>query len=77
MSFTSKVVLASACTFSLGIVGYVHFRQYLDREALHKGVLKDIERRNQRKMENLYALQQQIELTKQLQKARDEPEGVT
>lgn len=34
---------------------------------LHEGVIKDVERQQRRKMENLYNLQQQIDLTKQLQ----------
>lgn len=33
---------------------------------LHEGVIRDIQRQQQRKIENTYNLQQQIELTKQL-----------
>lgn len=36
------------------------------REALHKGVLRDIESRQKRKAENIYLLQKQIDLTKEL-----------
>ncbi|KAJ8986001.1 hypothetical protein NQ317_013885 [Molorchus minor] len=68
MSFLSKVVLTASCTFSVGIICYVHFKQFLDRELLHEGVLKDIERRQRRKTENLYTLQQQIDFTKELKK---------
>ncbi|CAH1118954.1 unnamed protein product [Phaedon cochleariae] len=71
MSNQAKVVLASACVFSLGIIGYVHYKQHLDRNQLHSGVLKDIERRQRRKAENLFVLQQQIDLAKELKK---EPE---
>ncbi|KAJ8918635.1 hypothetical protein NQ315_013141 [Exocentrus adspersus] len=70
MSFLSKVVLATACTFSIGIVGYVHYKQHLDRQLLHVGVLKDIERRQRRKTENLYLLQKQIDFTKELKKRK-------
>ncbi|KAJ8940671.1 hypothetical protein NQ318_017720 [Aromia moschata] len=76
MSFLSKVVFASACTLSIGIIGYVHYKQYLDREQLHEGVLRDVERRQKRKAENLYSLQQQIDLTKELKKQRTE-DGIT
>lgn len=37
------------------------------RKKLHEGVIRDIERQQRRKAENLYNLQQQIDLTKQLQ----------
>ncbi|GLV32851.1 uncharacterized protein CBL_00442 [Carabus blaptoides fortunei] len=67
MSLTSKLVLGAACAFSCGIIGYVHFKQKIDREKLHEGVIRDLERQQKRKTENIYVLQQQIELTKQLQ----------
>lgn len=38
------------------------------REKLHEGVIRDIERQQRRKMENIVVLQQQIDLTKQLRK---------
>lgn len=31
MSTASKVVLGTACTISFGIIGYVHYKQKLDR----------------------------------------------
>ncbi|KAJ3643737.1 hypothetical protein Zmor_026429 [Zophobas morio] len=68
MSMQAKIVLGCACAFSLGIVGYVHYKQYLDRQQLHQGVLVDMERRQRRKQENLYILQKQIDLTKEIQK---------
>lgn len=71
MSFASKVVLGSSCVFALGIISYVHFKQILDREQLHQGVLKDVERRQRRKVENLYVLEKQQDLRKQLQKEQD------
>lgn len=36
------------------------------RNRLHEGVLRDVERQQRRKMENIVVLQQQIDLTKQL-----------
>ncbi|KAL1400272.1 hypothetical protein quinque_001030 [Culex quinquefasciatus] len=66
MSATSKVVFLGACVVSLGTIGYVHYRQTSDRAKLHEGVIRDIQRQQQRKIENIYNLQQQNELTKQL-----------
>ncbi|XP_074026940.1 cytochrome c oxidase assembly factor-like [Leptinotarsa decemlineata] len=77
MSLQSKIVLAAACTFSIGIIGYVHYKQQLDRKQLHAGVLKDVERRQRRKAENLYTLQQQIDLTKELKREQVNPSSVT
>lgn len=44
------------------------------RAKLFSGVVKDVQRQQQRKIQNTYALQQQIELGQQLQKnlERDE-----
>lgn len=39
---------------------------HLFRNKLHEGVIKDVERQKQRKIENTYVLQQQIDLTKRL-----------
>ncbi|CAH1375635.1 unnamed protein product, partial [Tenebrio molitor] len=80
MSLQAKIVLASACVFSTGIIGYVHYKQYLDsfkmknvnfRQQLHQGVLTDMERRQRRKQENLYVLQQQIDLAKEIRKEEE------
>lgn len=38
---------------------------------MHKGVLRDMETRQRRKTENLYSLQKQIDLTKELKKQMD------
>ncbi|XP_057669970.1 protein PET117 homolog, mitochondrial [Diorhabda carinulata] len=72
MSLQSKVVLATACVFSASIIGYVHFKQSYDREQMHSGVLRDVETRQRRKQENIYVLQKQIDLAKQL---RNEENG--
>ena len=42
------------------------------RDRLHDGVIRDVQRQQRRKTENMYLLQQQIELTKQLKKSEDE-----
>lgn len=38
------------------------------RAKLYTGIVKDVQRQQQRKIQNTYALQQQIELGQQLQK---------
>ncbi|XP_011632351.1 protein PET117 homolog, mitochondrial [Pogonomyrmex barbatus] len=68
MSYASKISFGLCCMASIGIIGYVHYKQSYDREQLHLGVVRDIERRERRKAENVYILQQQAELTKELQR---------
>ncbi|XP_053602194.1 protein PET117 homolog, mitochondrial [Plodia interpunctella] len=65
---TSKLVLGLSCAVTLGIVAYVHVKQQTDRHKMHEGVLKDIERQQRRKIENLYMLEKQNELTKEMKK---------
>ncbi|KPJ11443.1 hypothetical protein RR48_15082 [Papilio machaon] len=67
-SQTSKLVLGLSCVATGGIITYVHVKQQSDREKMHEGVIRDTERQQRRKIENLYLLQQQNELTKQLKK---------
>lgn len=55
-------------TFST--VTAVHLKQSWDRERLHEGVLRDLERL-QRKKENLRLLEEQRELTRVLQQEQD------
>ncbi|KAF5298148.1 hypothetical protein FQA39_LY02572 [Lamprigera yunnana] len=69
MSTASKLSLFTASVTSLSIIGYVHYKQELDRSKLHEGVIKDVERQQRRKAENIYVMQQQMELTKQLKHA--------
>jgi len=68
MSTMAKFTLCSATVVSIGIVGYVHKKQQNDRYRLHEGVIRDVERQQMRKIENTYALQQQVDLTKKLRK---------
>ncbi|KAK2588358.1 hypothetical protein KPH14_004373 [Odynerus spinipes] len=69
MSTAAKLTFATCCVVSISIIAYVHYKQHYDREQLHLGVVRDIERQQRRKIENVYNLQQQLELTKQLQKS--------
>ncbi|KAH8263376.1 hypothetical protein KR044_007850, partial [Drosophila immigrans] len=66
MSLWSKITLGAAIGVSAAIIGYVHYKQSEDRLKLHEGVLRDVEQQQRRKHENRYALQQQIDITKQL-----------
>ncbi|XP_008551849.2 protein PET117 homolog, mitochondrial [Microplitis demolitor] len=68
MSFTSRAVLYGSCLVTVGIVGFVHYKQHDDRQQLHLGVIRDIERQERRKAENLYLLEQQRELTKKMKR---------
>ncbi|XP_011690930.1 PREDICTED: protein PET117 homolog, mitochondrial [Wasmannia auropunctata] len=68
MSSASKVTFGLCCMSSVGIIGYVHYKQAYDRKQLHLGVIRDVERRERRKAENVYVLQQQVELAKELRR---------
>ncbi|XP_066552946.1 protein PET117 homolog, mitochondrial [Amia ocellicauda] len=69
MSTTSKVVLGVSLALTLGTVAGVHIKQSLDRERLREGVYRDLERQA-RKKENLRQLEEQIALTRELEKER-------
>ncbi|XP_073822368.1 protein PET117 homolog, mitochondrial [Musca autumnalis] len=77
MSLASKATLVASFIVSGGIIGYVHFKQTSDREKLHEGVVRDVERQQRRKMENTYTLQKQIDLTKQLKQMQTQEGEVT
>lgn len=49
-------------------MSYVHLKQQADREKMHEGVVRDMERQQKRKIENLYLLEKQNELTKKLKR---------
>ncbi|KAG9484230.1 protein PET117 homolog, mitochondrial [Eleutherodactylus coqui] len=70
MSTLAKVVLGITVVLSVGTVIGVHVLQTLERERLRMGVYHDLERQK-RKEENLRLLQEQIELTKQLESERE------
>lgn len=44
------------------------YNYFCFREKMHEGVIKDVERQQRRKIENLYILEKQNELTKKLKK---------
>uniref|UniRef100_A0A672HP65 PET117 cytochrome c oxidase chaperone n=1 Tax=Salarias fasciatus TaxID=181472 RepID=A0A672HP65_SALFA len=69
MSAASKVVLGISVVLTLSTVAGVHLKQSWDRERLHEGVLRDLER-VERKKENLRILEEQRLLTKQLEEER-------
>lgn len=61
---------------TVGTVAGVHLKQDWDRQRLHEGVLRDLER-VQRKHENQRALEEQIRLTGELVTHRELQEGTT
>ncbi|KAL2086077.1 hypothetical protein ACEWY4_017136 [Coilia grayii] len=70
MSTASKVVLGLSVVLTISTVAGVHIKQNWDRQRLREGVLRDLERL-ERKRENLRLLEEQIQLTKELQAERD------
>ncbi|KAI5756284.1 hypothetical protein M8J77_023751 [Diaphorina citri] len=76
MSLASKITLSLALVSSCGVIFSVHYMQQSEREKLHVGVVKDIERQRRRKLENISILEQQQELTRKYQESLEqEPSG--
>ncbi|XP_065115662.1 protein PET117 homolog, mitochondrial isoform X2 [Paramisgurnus dabryanus] len=73
MSTTSKVVLGVSIVLTISTVAGVHIKQNWDRQRLHDGVLRDLER-VERKRENLRTLEEQIQLTRELVAERERRE---
>ncbi|XP_056615159.1 protein PET117 homolog, mitochondrial [Triplophysa dalaica] len=73
MSTISKVVLGLSIVLTFSTVAGVHIKQNWDRQRLHEGVLRDLDR-VERKRENLRALEQQIQLTRELAAERERRE---
>ncbi|KAM6940199.1 protein PET117 homolog, mitochondrial [Xenentodon cancila] len=69
MSTTSRVVLGVSVVLTLSTVVAVHTKQAWDRERLHQGVVRDLERL-ERKKENLRLLEEQRVLTRHLEEER-------
>ncbi|XP_052528343.1 protein PET117 homolog, mitochondrial [Tympanuchus pallidicinctus] len=70
MSRSSRAVLLVTALLSATTIAAVHVQQRRERERLHSGVLRDLERQNQ-KRENIRLLEEQIALTKQLTEERE------
>ncbi|XP_054461048.1 protein PET117 homolog, mitochondrial [Anoplopoma fimbria] len=69
MSAVSRAVLGVSVVLTLSTVAAVHLNQSWDRQRLHEGVVRDLERL-QRKQENLRLLEEQRILTSQLEEER-------
>ncbi|XP_061579356.1 protein PET117 homolog, mitochondrial [Cololabis saira] len=69
MSATSRAVLGVSVVLTLSTVVGVHAKQAWDRERLHQGVVRDLERL-ERKKENLRLLEEQQVLTRHLEEER-------
>ena len=72
---TAKITFGASCLVTAGIVGYVHVKQNIDREKLHEGVIRDIERQQRRKAENILILSKQADLTKDLRRRDQEDQA--
>ncbi|XP_040002868.1 protein PET117 homolog, mitochondrial [Xiphias gladius] len=73
MSTASKVVLGLSVVLTVGTVAAVHLKQNWDRQRLHEGVVRDLERW-ERKKENLRRLEEQKILTRHLKEERQRRE---
>lgn len=65
MSLASKVTLAASCTITSVIVALVHKEQNDERERIHLGVIRDQERQ-ERKRQNQIEFEEQQRLTQYL-----------
>ncbi|XP_012284595.1 protein PET117 homolog, mitochondrial [Orussus abietinus] len=66
MSAVSTIVVGTVTCVTLITVYYVHYKQSYDRDQIHVGVIRDIERQERRKAENVRLLQEQAGLTDKL-----------
>ncbi|XP_066512808.1 protein PET117 homolog, mitochondrial [Hoplias malabaricus] len=73
MSTASKVVLGVSVVLTVSTVVGVHLKQNWDRRRLREGVLRDVECFERKRM-NLRALEEPIQLTKELVAERDHQE---
>ncbi|XP_069024015.1 protein PET117 homolog, mitochondrial [Embiotoca jacksoni] len=69
MSAASKVVLGVSVVLTLSTVAAVHLNQAWERQRLHQGVVRDLERLA-RRQENQRLLEEQRTLTRQLEEER-------
>ncbi|XP_061627051.1 protein PET117 homolog, mitochondrial [Phyllopteryx taeniolatus] len=75
MSRTSKAVLGLSVLLTVSTVTAVHLRQAWDRQRLHEGVLRDLER-VERKKENVRRLEENRKLSAHLEEERRQREAV-
>ena len=59
MSTRAKVTLGTAVILAAAMISYVHLKQEWEREKLHQGVIKDMERQKLKKLEKELAAQTQ------------------
>ncbi|XP_077427079.1 protein PET117 homolog, mitochondrial [Vanacampus margaritifer] len=69
MSATSKAVLGLSLFVTVSTVAAVHLKQTWDRQRLHQGVLRDLER-VERKKENVRRLEENRKLGALLEEER-------
>ncbi|KAH8646711.1 cytochrome c oxidase assembly protein [Xylariales sp. PMI_506] len=53
MSRASKLTLAGTSLFAVGTVVFVHFQQKFEKEAMHQGVVRDMEQQRIKKERQL------------------------
>ncbi|XP_037119686.1 protein PET117 homolog, mitochondrial [Syngnathus acus] len=71
MSTTSKAVLGLSVLVTVSTVAAVHLKQAWDRQRLHEGILRDLER-VERKKENVRLLEENRKLSAHLREERRE-----
>lgn len=59
MSLASKITLGLTTLGTACGIYYIHAAQERDREALHQGIIRDLERRNMKHTQNINRLAQQ------------------
>ncbi|KAI2468006.1 hypothetical protein F4781DRAFT_400074 [Annulohypoxylon bovei var. microspora] len=78
MSRASKLTLAGTSLFAVGTVIIVHFQQKMEKEAMHQGVVRDMEQQRIKKERQLDFDMQKVleEEYKKGQTVRDTTAGV-
>lgn len=74
MSTAAKATLGGTCLFALGTIAFVHFQQVAEQNAMHQGVVRDMEQQRvkrerqldfdmQRALEEEYKREQNVRST--------------
>ncbi|KAK0644120.1 hypothetical protein B0T16DRAFT_331311 [Cercophora newfieldiana] len=73
MSRASKLTLLGTSLFAAGTVAFVHYQQKAEKEAMHQGVIRDMEQQRIKKERQLdFDLQRELEAEyKKVQSVRD------